>query len=89
MTWLAETPRAVVRAHLLMLPRIGAEESLLTAQRIAVGTGSLKADACRDLMRDWLRVASAGQPLKRAVSRASLRAMGKAAGIGYRTVPKP
>jgi hypothetical protein len=88
MTWLAETPRAVVRAHLLMLPRIGAEESLLTAQRIAVGTGSLKADALRDLMRSWQRVADAGRPPKRATSQASLKAMGKAVGIGYRKVPK-
>lgn len=89
MTWLAETPRAVVRAHLLMLPRLGAEDSLSTAQRVAVGTGSLKADALRDLMQGWLRVAHAGRPPKRGMSQASLKAMGKSVGIGFRRVPKP
>jgi hypothetical protein len=88
MTWLAETPRAVVRAHLLMLPRLDAEESLSAAQRVAVGTGSLKGNAGPALIRDWLRVAHRDRPSTRGMSPASLKARGKAVGIGFRKVPR-
>lgn len=53
MDWLARTPRGVVRAHLVMLDRLDAQESLLMAQRIAVGTGSLKGNTGRQWAEEW------------------------------------
>jgi ribose 5-phosphate isomerase len=90
MTWLAETPRAVVRAHLLMLPRLQAEESLREVQRIGVGTGSLKAETIRTLLSGWARTSdnSQSEPVKRSRAR-RLKAFAAAAGVGIRKVLKP
>jgi predicted GNAT family N-acyltransferase len=83
MMWLDETPRAVVRAHLRMLPRLQAEESLHAAERVAVGSASLKREASGNLVREWLRLARGDQPPERLTA----QAMGSA-GIGYRRVVK-
>src|SRR3954467_8861914 len=41
LTWLMHTPVALVRSMALMLPRLEAEESLLTLTRLAIGVGSM------------------------------------------------
>jgi hypothetical protein len=86
MRWLDRTPRAIVRAHLRMLPRIEAGESLLTAERVAVGTGSMKGDAGRDLARHWADTARGERQVERPRSAKARRAALASAGVGYHTV---
>ena len=91
MTWLDRTPRAIVRACLLMLPRLQAEESLLTSQRIAVGTGSMKSADSRQITSGWIR-AMRNQGTSMAPgpsSKASIRAFCANGGMGYVRTPKP
>ena len=57
-TWLAVTPLALVRAHVAMLPRLRAEESMRLAEATAVGAGTLTREASRDIVRQWEREAS-------------------------------
>jgi hypothetical protein len=39
----------------MMLPRLRAEESMLMAERLAVGTGHARADKRRKIVRRWQR----------------------------------
>jgi hypothetical protein len=55
MMWLERLPIRIVRDFAEMLPRLQAEESLLTADRVALGAGTLKQDAARELGRRWER----------------------------------
>lgn len=87
MTWLADTPRAVVRAHLRMLPRLEAEEALAAVDRTAVGTGSLKSDASKTLVKRWIDLVRAGAPPKRKTGR-QLAASAAASGITVRKVKR-
>lgn len=73
-----------MRASVVMLPRLTAEESLSMADRIAVGTGSLKREAANRLINAWQRAAQ-GQE-KKAAQRATPNAL-IAMGIGYEVVP--
>jgi hypothetical protein len=88
MQWLTEVPRAVVHAHLVMLPRLEADESLAAVQRTAAGSGAMKQGAQRELVQAWARLAKgeaghgAGRP---APSPAALAGIG----IGVRRRSKP
>lgn len=47
------TPTAIVLGLLTMQPRLEAEESLLESNRIAMGTGSLKAEDAAATAKRW------------------------------------
>jgi hypothetical protein len=64
-----------------MMPRLRAEESLLTTERLALGTGGLKKEAARDLRRRWTNEAR----LTRKTTRPATREMLANAGIALRT----
>lgn len=83
MMWLDATPRAMVRAHLRMLPRLQAEEALRVSERVAVGSGSLRREASQAVVREWARQARGDQPAPRATSQTL-----SGSGIGYRRVVK-
>jgi hypothetical protein len=83
MTWLSRTPIAVVRAMTQMKDRLEAEESLTTATRVSMGSGTMKsADAARRQLRQWQRAA---QPSRRPVKASpAVLAM---IGVGIKRVP--
>lgn len=58
MTWLAETPDPLVQAHIAMLPRLQAEESLLAVKRAQIGSGLLEAAQQRSTFAAWEQLAS-------------------------------
>jgi hypothetical protein len=64
-----ETPAAVLRACYQMIPRLQAEESLLAAQRVGLGSGSYKKEDARRIVREWQRSARPkGQSLRPATA---------------------
>lgn len=75
-------PTAVLRALGEMIPQLQAEASLRHVAEIAAGSGSLKPDAHRALLRDWEATANSGGP------RLSTRdeAMLAAAAMGFQVV---
>lgn len=87
MHWLAEIPQAVVNAHVAMLPRLDAEESLLAAMRVGVGSGSLKKDAAQSIQREWSRRANRTPRLSPFSTLPPPHKVG-AKGFGVRKVPK-
>jgi len=80
--WLTGIPSALVRAHLIMLPRLRADESLLSMQRTALGSGTMKSGPAHALAAAWVREVrgDGGHEIR---PRPSLRALA-AIGIGYR-----
>lgn len=76
--WLERTPSAVVTAYVAMLPRLEAEESLLTANRISMGGGQLKPDVAARIERHWHDQITprAETPAPRRPDPAALRALG-------------
>jgi hypothetical protein len=84
MTWLARTPQGVVAAHLEMLPRLQAEESLARANATAIGQAM--AGGRREWMRRqldaWKRLAASGQRPVKATPGALA-----ASGIAVKVVP--
>jgi len=78
------TPSAIVLALLAMQPRLEAEESILAANRIAVGGGKLKAEDARRIAQHWSAAANDEQVAKAAPDANALRA----AGIAVRTVKR-
>lgn len=70
-----------------MLPVLRAEDAMATAERVSVGTGSLKAGASTKILDGWRRdAAGAGRTITRrqVASRGDLATMG----IGYRVVER-
>jgi hypothetical protein len=72
-----------VKVWAAMLPRLRAEESMLAAERIAVGTGSLKSSVARSIRRGWERQRTGEGAEAARAARATPAALG-AIGIGYR-----
>lgn len=69
-----------------MLPRIEARRAIATAEQIAVGMGRMKPEDHRAAMGRWraaLGTAAVARP-----EPAQLAGMAKAAGIGFRRVPR-
>jgi hypothetical protein len=77
-----------VDAHLVMLPRLEAEESILATHRTAVGSGTMDSGRAHAMSNGWARTAQgkggAGIQPKRKRSPSELSAIG----IGYRGKPK-
>lgn len=71
-----------------MLPQLQAEESLLMAERLAVGTGAMEKGERRRLMRSWRRAAQAAPALSARTFLASPPEALAAMGIGVRRVPR-
>jgi hypothetical protein len=82
-SWWAEVPVGLMRRYLAMMPRLEAEESFRSANRIAVGTGALSKDASRGVTGAWR--AAAGLSVARRQAAPSLL---RHAGIGRRLVPR-
>jgi hypothetical protein len=77
--WRHEVPLQDINMCLRAIPRLRAQESLVVAQRIAVGTGSMKKGAAGPILRQWKRDATGGQPRTRErkpANPATLAAMG-------------
>jgi hypothetical protein len=66
-----------------MMPRLQAEESMLVAERLAVGTGAAQADSRREILDGWR--SAAGSPPRSKRTRLAPAALGEA-GIGYHVV---
>lgn len=74
-----------MRVYAAMLPRLTAEESLLTAERVAVATGRVSEDDSRFLQRRW-REAAGGSCR---AGRAQQPTLGMLAMMGVGVVPPP
>ncbi|KKM71009.1 hypothetical protein LCGC14_1435020 [marine sediment metagenome] len=84
MTWLAVTPQAVVHAHLEMLERLRAEESMTTATATAIGSRGLKpGEWMTRQWRKWRQSASVKQYAVKATA-TDLRGVG----VGVHVVKK-
>lgn len=80
-------PIPLLQAHLTMLPRLEAEESIVAAERMAVGSGSMKPAPRRDVVAGWRRAAKV-DAARRATDPEGHRALAAAAGIGVRVVSR-
>jgi hypothetical protein len=75
--WAFQTPWPLVLAHLRMIPVLTAEESLLAAARMALGSGRLKRHDAQALHRQWVRQTGRERRARRpAGSLADLAALG-------------
>ena len=82
-------PTPFLNAYAEQLPRIRAEESLLFAERVAVGTGSFRdKHAGRRIAEGWQRQAAQHRLVVRPSSRAMYQAQMAGLGIGVKTVKK-
>jgi predicted RNase H-like nuclease (RuvC/YqgF family) len=83
MAWLAQTPAVVVEAHLVMLDRLQAEESMARTTEVAVGRSLKPGGWIRNQWQAWRRrsgrVQRAVKPTRDALA---------AAGIGVREVSR-
>ena len=50
---LLSLPVGIFRAYVEMLPRLTAEESMLAAQRVAMGSGTIDESASKRIRRAW------------------------------------
>lgn len=80
-------PVPLLQAYLAMLPRLEAEESLVAAERIAVGTGSMTKDG-RDQVIDAWRTAAQIRIIRRPRDRVTHGAQLASVGIGLHVAPK-
>lgn len=81
-------PTPLLNAYADELPRLTAEESLVAAQRTAVGAGSLKKGKARQIADSWNRQAGRGRHVTlRPKTREQWVAMAAGAGVGIKTVP--
>jgi hypothetical protein len=82
-----KTPLAIVRASAHMMPRLEAAESLLAANRTALGTRSLAPDDARALAARWERqTAPAPSVPTETAARQQPRPL-PALGLGLKLVP--
>lgn len=84
-------PPALLNAYIAALPRLTAEESLLAAERVAVGTGSLRRGQARRVAQAWQRATDQQTPRVRARGAAEYAAQMAGMGIGVKLtkVDKP
>jgi hypothetical protein len=61
MVWLTEIPACVVQAHVEMLPRLIADESLRRASEAAVGNGIEPGTWIKDQLAAWERTSAGGR----------------------------
>lgn len=79
-------PAPLLNAYSEQLPRIVAEESLQVAQRVAVGSGTLKKGVGRRISETWTRQAGQRPSVVRPKSREMYQAQMAGLGIGVKMV---
>lgn len=80
-------PTPLLNAFAENLPRISAEESLQAAERVAVGSGTLKKGVGPRIASGWQRQADQRRVVIRPKSREMYQAQMAGLGIGVKTVP--
>jgi hypothetical protein len=81
-------PTPFLNAYADELPRISAEESLQAAERVAVGSGTLKKGVGRRIADGWQKQAGKSRPVMRPKSKEMYQAQMAGLGIGVKSVPK-
>jgi hypothetical protein len=81
-------PTPLLNAYAEQLPRLSAEESLLAANRIAVGTGSLRKGEGRRIAAGWQRAMGQRVPSVRPKGPGEYAAHMAGLGIGIKRVKK-
>jgi hypothetical protein len=81
-------PTPILNAYAAQLPRLSAEESLLAATRVAVGSGSLKKGEGQRIQHQWSKAAEQGAPVVRSTGPAQYAAHMAGLGIGVKKVKK-
>jgi hypothetical protein len=81
-------PIPLLNAYADHMPRLSAEESLLAAERVAVGSGSLRKGVGRRIADGWRRRAQTQRMILRPTSRAQWEAQAAGVGVGVKRVPK-
>ncbi len=77
-------PPGLLNAFIDQIAPLRAEESLLTAERVAVGTGSLRKGVGRRITAGWERQTDRQRPKMRARSREQYQALLAGVGIGVK-----
>lgn len=77
-------PTPILNAYAEQLPRLSAEESLMAANRVAVGSGSLKKGVGQRIAQGWQRAAGRSAPALRPKGPAEYAAHMAALGIGVK-----
>ena len=77
-------PPALLNAHAEELPRLIAEESLIAAERTAVGTNSLRKGVGSRITSAWSKTANQRRPVIRAKTAAEHEAHMRTLGIGVK-----
>lgn len=80
-------PTPLLNSYAEMAPRLAAEESLLTAERIAVGTGSLRKGVGRRIAHGWERQADQRRIAIRPKGPGEYAATMASVGIGVKIEP--
>ena len=81
-------PTPLLNQYTANLPRLTAEESLLMAERVAVGSGSLKKGKGRQIAGQWHRATGQTRHVLRPKSREAYEAQMAMAGIGVKVPVK-
>ena len=79
-------PPAILDAYAMAVPALTAEESLQVAERVAVGSGSLKRGVGRRISEGWMRTVGRDRPQLRPTTKAEHQAYSQAAGVAVRYV---
>lgn len=79
-------PVPLLSAYIDNLPRLTAEESLVAAERIAVGTGSLRKGQGKQIAGQWQRATGQTRQVLKPSSKEAYRAQMAMAGIGVKLV---
>lgn len=83
MDLLYRIPMCVIRIYGRAVERLQARESMREAERMGVGTGSMKPRDSRSIQQRWQREAGMGRSQKRRLQPGQLGAIG----IGFKKVP--
>ena len=79
-------PVPLLSAYIESLSRLTAEESLVAAERVAVGTGSLKRGQGKQIAGQWSRATGQTRHVLRPSSKEAYRAQMAMAGIAVKAV---
>lgn len=79
---------SLLNAYSEQLPRLVAEESLQAAERMAVGSGSLKKGVGRRIASGWERATDRQRTVMRPKGRAQYMAQMAGVGIAVKSVPR-
>lgn len=79
-------PTPLLNAYAEQMPRLVAEDSLRAAERIAVGSGTLKKGVGKRIADGWQKQAGQGRPVVRPKSPEMYEAQMAGLGIGVKKV---